>query len=126
MSSFKVCPKCQYEWKTRDDFLKDPFISLIGLMADDDDYQMGAYLFDHRLPGNRCSTTLALYVNNFLDLYDGPDYKDLKAGSEECSGFCAKVDALERCNNKCRNAIAREIMHKVINILSKKQPKQNR
>jgi len=118
MNPFKVCPKCKYEWKTRDDFLCDPSISLIGFMASLKDFDKGSYLFNHVLTDNRCNSTLAIYVSSFLDLYDGPIFEDLKAGSKESSGHCARVEDVERCNAHCRNAVAREIMHKIISILS--------
>ena len=50
-------------------------------------------------------------------MYKGEVYKDLKLGTEECSGHCAKVSDIEQCNAHCRNAVAREIMGEIINKL---------
>ena len=118
MEPFKVCPKCKFEWKTRDEFLSDRSIYIIGFMADLKDFDKGAYLFNHVLSNNKCSSTLALRVPCFLDLYDGPVFEELKAGSDECSGYCARIDVLERCRVNCRNAVAREIIQKISSILS--------
>ena len=119
MNNFKVCPKCRYEWETREDFLGDPSISVIGFLADNVEVEKGAYLFNHMPPKNRCNSTLAIYVSQFMDLYHGPKHEDLKAGSEECSGYCARVEVLERCNACCRNATARELISIIKDILSK-------
>lgn len=120
---FKVCTKCSYKWKTRDDFLSDPSISLIGFLADFKVFNKGSYLFNHLLANDQCNSTLAIDVSCFLDLYNGTLFKDLKVGSKECSGYCAKVEVMKRCNVHCRNVVAREIMHKILNINSRK-PKQ--
>ncbi len=109
-----MCPKCGYEWRTRDEFVNDPAISVIGFMADFKDFNKGAYLFNHIPVHTACNSTLAVYVSSFLDLYDGPAHADLKAGSDECPGHCASVEDLERCTAHCRNAVAREVMLRII------------
>jgi len=119
MSVFKICPKCKHAWETREDFLGDSSIAVIGFLADNEEVEKGAYLFNHLPPGNECNSTLGVYVSNFLDLYDGPFYEELKTGSKECSGYCAKVEELERCNACCRNAVAREIISIIKDILSR-------
>ncbi len=122
MSAFKICPLCKHEWDTRENFLGDRYLSIIGFMADEDSLEKSAYLFNHVLPGKKCGGTLAVTVDQFLDLYDGPLYEDLKLGSQECSGYCARVDVLERCNAECRNAVARKIIHLLVNQLSQNHP----
>ncbi len=114
---FKLCNKCKTEWKSRDDFLNDPNIAMIGLMADNDNYKRGVYLFNHRLPDDRCNTTIGFFVDNFLDMYSGETYDQLKMGMDECSGHCVKINELENCSVHCRNAIAREIMQEILNKL---------
>ena len=114
---FKFCKKCKTGWKTRELFLNDPNVVLIGFMANNDDYEKGIYLFNHVLPDDSCNTTLGLFVKGFMDMYDGDIYTDLKMGTDKCSGHCAKVDLIEECNVPCRNAVARKIMHKIIMIL---------
>ena len=125
MSSFKTCPKCRHEWKTREEFLDDPEVSIIGFMANNEDSKKGAYLFNHSPPDGRCNSTLAVYVSHFMDLYDGPFYEELKAGSEECSGHCARIEVLEKCNAHCRNAMAREIIYRISDMLSANRNKKS-
>ncbi len=114
-----TCPTCRYEWKTRDQFITDPAITLIGFQADFDTFGENLYLFNHNSNKNRCDTTFSVYVSKFLDMYTGPIYDDLKFGSEECSGRCAKVDDMQKCNAPCKNVVAREIMLTLISIHQK-------
>lgn len=114
LETFKLCNKCKTQWKTRDDFLNDPNIVLIGLMANKDDYKKRAYLFTHRLPGDSCNTSIGLFVLNFLDMYNGEMYDTLKMGTDECFGHCLTIKELGNCSAHCRNAIAREIMQEIL------------
>jgi hypothetical protein len=113
---FKICSKCDYEWQTRDDFLQDASLFLIGLQAGYGKFDRGFYLFNHLAEKDKCNSTIAVGVENFMSLYSGPMYETVHAGSEACSGHCAKVDDLARCSVSCRNATAREVMLKVFNL----------
>jgi hypothetical protein len=117
METFKDCTKCKHAWTTRDEFLHDDEIVLIGFLANNDEFEKGAYLFNHVPAGNTCNTSFGLYVSSFLDMYEGKIYDDLKMGTEDCSGHCAKIDVISNCHAHCRNAVAREIMHKIVEIL---------
>ena len=114
---FKVCKKCRSEWQDRDKFLNDPNIVLIGFMANKAQFDKGLYLFNHVLPDNSCNTTLGMAVSAFLDMYNGEVYEDLKMGTDECLGHCAKIEVIENCQAPCRNAVAREIMQSIIKLL---------
>ncbi len=114
---FKLCSRCKTEWNSRDDFLNDPNIVMIGFMANNDNYKRGAYLFNHKLPDDSCNTTIGLFVYNFLDMYSGEKYEQLKMGTDECSGHCVNIHELENCSANCRNAIARKIMQEILNEL---------
>ena len=114
---FKLCNKCKTEWKSRDYFLNDPNIVMIGFMANNDNYKRGAYLFNHILPDGSCNTTLGVFVYNFLDMYGGKGHDKLKMGMDECSGLCVNIYELENCTAHCRNAIARIIMQEILNKL---------
>jgi len=116
VKSFKICPKCDYEWQTRDDFLQDASLFLIGFQAGYAKSDKGFYLFNHLVEKDTCNSTIAVDVENFMSLYNGALYEDVHAGSETCSGHCAKVDDLARCSVPCRNATAREVMLKVFNL----------
>ena len=113
VKAFKVCPKCEYAWITMEAFLNDASIRLVGFQASFNPNDRGLYLFNHIIPDNRCNTTLAVEVETFMSLYDGPMYEEIQVGSEMCGGYCATVDDLEQCSSHCRNASARELMLKL-------------
>ena len=88
MNPFKICPKCTHTWKTKDDLLQDPSVCLVGFQADFRETEPGHYLFNHILAGNTCNTTMAVKVDDFLPLYNGPMFEEIKFGS-----LCAKTIA---------------------------------
>ena len=45
--SFKECSTCFNAWKTRDGFLKDPKIQIIGYQANFKHLELGLLLFNH-------------------------------------------------------------------------------
>lgn len=110
MNPFKICPKCAYTWKTRDDFLEDPFVCLVGFQMNFKETESGHYLFNHILQSNCCDTTLAVKVDAFLSLYKGPMFMEVKFGSLMCEGHCKDVADLAQCQVECKNAVARKIM----------------
>ena len=110
MNPFKICTKCDYTWRAIDDFLKDPTICLVGFQAKFNKNESGLYLFNHILEENRCDTTLAVDVEEFLSLYKGIMSMDIKFESPQCEGHCSRVEDLSRCRVECKNAVAREIM----------------
>ena len=116
MKPFKICPKCDYEWPTTDDFRHDASLFLIGFQAGYRESDRGFYLFNHLVEQDKCNSTIAVGVEHFMSLYNGPMYEDVHVGSETCSGHCARVDDLASCSVPCRNAIAREVMLKVFNL----------
>jgi len=110
MNPFKICSKCAYTWKVRDDFLGDPFICLVGFQASFKETESGYYLFNHILEGNQCDTTLAVDVENFLSLDKGSMFTDIKFDSPLCEAYCTRVEDLSQCPIECKNAVARKIM----------------
>jgi len=110
MDPFKMCPKCAYTWKTREDFLEDPSICLIGFQASFEETESGYYLFNHSLRGNPCDTTLAMEVEVFLSLLTRTMFTDIKAKTPICEMHCSSVEDLSQCPVECKNAFAREIM----------------
>ncbi len=102
---FKLCKNCGQQWATRDDFLNDTDISLIGYQAHFEELTLGLFLFNHI-----CKTTLSLHAEKFTDLYDGPVFSEWKTGKEECPGYCLKTSSLDQCTAKCEGAYIRETM----------------
>lgn len=107
---FKKCPLCAHPWKTREAFLSDPGLEIIGYQSRFDEVESGLYLFNHV-----CQTTLALEVAAFEDLYKGPRYETPLTGSDECDGYCLDINALEACRADCKYAYVRDIIQIIKN-----------
>ncbi len=110
MNPFKICPKCAYTWKARDDFLEDASVCLVGFQASFKQTETGLYLFNHILRGGHCNTTLGLKVDAFLSLYRGSMFPEIQFESPACEGHCKRMEDLTQCLAECKNAVAREIM----------------
>lgn len=107
---FKQCTCCPVNWRTRDDFLSDPDVELIGYQAHFEDLKAGLLLFNHS-----CKTTMAIDVAAFCDLYDGPVFKERHTGQPSCQGYCLRRDELRPCPNRCECAFVRAILQIVQN-----------
>ncbi len=123
MPSFKICPKCNHSWETRDDLLNDPSVVMLGFMPSFEKYSKGSFLFNHVLPDRQCGSTFAVFVICFEDLCDSPVHDDLKFGSKECEGHCVRLEDLQQCDAACSNADVRKIMHKIL-LKLKNQPEK--
>ena len=107
---FKRCTSCTAVWRTRDEFLADPDVKLVGYQAHFEDLKAGFFLFNHS-----CRTTVAMDVEDFLDLYDGPIFRQRATGGPDCMGYCLHRDELRLCPAQCECAFVREILQIVRN-----------
>ena len=105
----KQCPCCGYVWQTRDTFLDDPRLAVVGYQVNFEDLLLGFFLFNHRV----CASTIALPAGLFKDLYDGPIYTDRATGTEDCPEYCLHKGELEPCPAKCECAYVREVLQAV-------------
>jgi hypothetical protein len=105
---FSQCTMCNKEWPSRESFVCDPSLRLDGYMPDFEKLDWGLLLFTHM--EDTCQTTLALHVQDFMDMYDGPVYSERKTGGPDCPGYCKEKNNLERCSARCECAYARELM----------------
>lgn len=105
---FKQCPLCGLEWPTRNRFLEDPDIELVGYQVNFVELLAGFFLFNHS-----CGTTLAVLTEAFEDLYAGPVFSERATGTEECPEHCIHEDDLSPCPAQCECAFVREIMQAV-------------
>ena len=108
---FKMCPCCFFVWPTRTDFLKDPSLLLNGYKADFEALEFGLFFFTHQAA--ECQSTLALEVNDFMDLYQGTRHTGRRTGMSDCPGYCVDKEQLQRCDALCECAFVREILHLV-------------
>jgi hypothetical protein len=102
---FKQCNKCAFQWATRDEFLSDKTIEVVGYQVFFEDLELGLFLFNHS-----CHTTIAIEADLILDLYDGPIYLERKPGNRKCPGRCLNQNIVSPCSKECRCAFISEIM----------------
>ena len=107
-SLFKVCPTCGHIWQSRNDFIMDGDVNIVGYQSNMTDIEKGVFLFNHNV--DNCGSTIALHVKNFMDLYTGPRFSEPKVGTGECEKRCLEYSDIERCKTDCRYAYIREIM----------------
>ena len=106
---FKQCTCCPAKWQTREDFLSDPGVELIGYQAHFDDLQTGLLLFNHS-----CQTTMGIEVERFQDLYPGPVFQKRVQDKPCCPGFCLRQSDLRPCPERCECTFVREILQIVM------------
>lgn len=104
----KKCPCCSHTWTSREEFLADPNLKLIGYQVNFKNLEGGLFLFTHTL--EKCNSTMAIKMGVFRDLYSGGSYKENKALSEGCPRHCLKEKQLDRCDALCECAFARELL----------------
>lgn len=102
---FKQCAVCEQLWDSREEFLDDTRVSLVGYQSDFTKLAAGIFLFNHH-----CGATLALPVEQFQSLYQGPLYTERKTGGPECPGHCLHNDNLSPCPARCECAWVREVL----------------
>lgn len=102
--NFKTCSMCNRSWASREVFLQDPELRLIGYQANFAKLETGIFLFYHS-----CGTTISIRAKDFLDLYNGPVYKDRETGSDQCPGYCLVEEELSPCPAHCECAYVREV-----------------
>jgi len=102
---FKTCPMCEFVWTTREVFLADRDVALIGYQVNFGDLLAGFFLFTHS-----CETSLAIHGAEFSELYDGPMFQQRLTGSDSCPGYCLRKDELLACPARCECAYVREIL----------------
>ena len=106
--AFKQCTSCGFRWSTRDQFLEDPDIELVGYQVNFVELLAGFFLFNHS-----CGTTLAVLSEAFEDLYDGPVFSERATGSEQCQEHCLHENDLSPCPVQCECGFVPEIIQNV-------------
>ena len=93
---FKHCAICDSSWETREDFLADPELQLIGYQPHFKALTTGFLFFNHS-----CKATLAIEVMLLRDLYDGPVFEERLTGTKNCPGYCLNRAQFDPCPNEC-------------------------
>ncbi len=102
---FKTCHVCNKVWTTRNDFLDDGDIEIIGYQVHFKELTEGLFLFNPF-----CSSTISVRAGAFKDLYSGPMFEERLTGTDECPGYCLVEHELRPRPAKCDCAYAREVV----------------
>ena len=107
---FKDCV-CGKTWKTRDKFLLDKKVKLVGYQPDLVNHKYNHFLFYHRAKG--CSQFFGIRASSFSDLREKGCSKELCMGHDDCPGYCTDTLDLRVCSVACINASDRELAAKI-------------
>jgi hypothetical protein len=102
------CAVCGMEWPDLDSVLADPGLSLVGYQVNFGELRAGFFLFNHS-----CDNTLALTVDAFRELHDGPVFTERRTGEAECPGYCLRKRELGPCLAKCECAFVRDLIQQI-------------
>ncbi|OVE74741.1 hypothetical protein BVX97_06455 [bacterium E08(2017)] len=109
---FKECSSCPKKWISRDEFLEDPCVDLIGYQANYVELERGLFLFQHNT--NDCGTSLAISASEFTDMHDGPMFADIKRQDvKSCPGYCGQRHLLDPCGEECECGYVRDVLDTV-------------
>ena len=104
--AFKICPSCSQTWKSRDEFLADSSLELIGYQVHFKALEEGLFLFNHIA----CRTTISIQSGKFTSLSNGPKYSNNLFGTDSCPEYCLFKTNLEACPAQCECTYVRDIM----------------
>ena len=109
MNEFKICTCCGEPWYSREAFLTDENVQLVGYQVNFEALELGYFLFNHL----KCESTIAIHAGLFRDLYSGPVFSRRFTKSEKCPGYCNHKDELGMCPTECECAYVRGILHSI-------------
>ena len=105
-NKFKSCPSCNQTWESRDEFLAEKSLELVGYQVHFKTLEHGLFLFNHL----SCKTTISVQTGSFANLYNGPIYTKNMLQTESCPEHCLFKSNLEACPAQCECNYIREIM----------------
>jgi len=109
-TDYRKC-NCGKTWKTRDEFLRDKAVKIIGYQPDFINHKYNHFLFHHKTKG--CGLFFAVRASDFSDLREKECPNDLCFGHDDCPRYCTDTFELRVCSVTCRNASDRIIASKI-------------
>lgn len=106
---FRKCTVCDKVWASREEFLADTELKVIGYVAHFRELETGLILLNH----SSCGNTISVPAGGFRDLYDGPLFQERRTGKADCPGYCLHQDELRPCPAHCECAYVRTILDKI-------------
>ena len=108
--NFRTCV-CGETWKTRDEFLRDKNVRILGYQPDFINHKYNHFLFQHRVKG--CGDLFGIRASDFSDLREKECPNELCFGHDDCPGYCIDAFDLRVCSITCRNASDRKVASKI-------------
>jgi len=102
---FKICPTCRNVWKSRDLYLQDSKIRLLGYQPHFENHTVGFFLFDHQ----PCGTSMAIPLSVFRDVYPEPIFQSHVPESEAPS-LCLHSRASRMCPSECECSSVQQLI----------------
>lgn len=109
-TNYRTCD-CGKTWKTRNAFLRDKAVKIIGYQPDFVNHKYNHFLFHHRAKG--CGVFFGVRASDFSDLREKGCPNELCFGHDECPGYCMDTFDMRVCSVTCRNATDRVIASKI-------------
>jgi hypothetical protein len=117
-SIFKSCPSCHESWESREKFLADASLKLVGYQVHFKNLEEGLFLFNHI----SCKSTISIPSGRFSSLYNGPIFTKNMVGKDGCPDHCLSKTNLQSCPAECECNYVREIIQ-IIKAWDKKNNK---
>ncbi len=111
-SEFRKC-ECGRIWETRDTFLRDKNVKIVGYQPDFINRKYNHFLFQHAT--KRCGRYLGVRASDFADLRERECPAGVCVGKDGCPGYCLNTFDLRVCSVTCRNAVDRRLAAKIRN-----------
>jgi hypothetical protein len=102
---FKKCHNCGCEWESRDQFLSDADIQLIGYQVNFREIALGLVYFNHA-----CMGTLTIPAYYFVDLYHGPVFEKHQKIADDRPEYCFRKDEIKPCPEQCECAFIKGVL----------------
>ena len=109
-TNYRKCD-CGKTWKTRDTFLRDKTVKIIGYQPDFINHKYNHFLFQHKTKD--CGILFAVRASDFSDLREKECPNELCFGHDDCPQYCTDTFDLRVCSVTCRNASDRIIASKI-------------
>ena len=90
-NNFKSCPSRNHSWESREDFLADNKLELVGYQVHFKTLEQGLFLFNHIA----CKSTISIQSGRFANLYNRPIYSKNMLGTDSCPEHCLFKTNLE-------------------------------
>ncbi|MBN2358467.1 MAG: hypothetical protein JXR83_03380 [Deltaproteobacteria bacterium] len=103
----RTCGACGQSWQRWSDFLRDPRVRILGLQVVPDLPAANLLVFEHA-----CGSTISVLAAKLRYLVEAPSAPaDLPSlyGSDACGQECRRIENLNQCDRRCRNAVDRKL-----------------